>query len=314
MRIFRSVFHARASQALLILTALSLAFGTLAWPQSSTGTILGTVLDAQGSAVSGASVVVINEGTGDQRPGATDSTGNFVVPNLQPGTYTAKVESTGFQKYQKQGNVLSASERLSLGTIQLSVGAVTETINVTAEAAIVQSASSESSAVLTSQQLESVTQRGRNVVGFLRLLPGVNTSGESEALHGAGSIGTGLPNIGGIRSGALTIGVDGQQGQDNGSSNTYTTSVSLDAIAEVKVLLNNYQAEYGRNGGAVVNVVSKSGTREFHGSAYWYKRHEMFNAQNFFNNASIPPTPKPRYRYLTEGLTFGGPVKGLLPL
>ena len=75
------------------------------------------------------------------------------------------------------------------------------------------------------------------------------------------------PNIGGVRAGALTIGVDGQQGQDNGSSNSYTTSVSLDAVAEVKVLLNNYQAEYGRNGGAVVNVVSKSGTREFHGSA-----------------------------------------------
>jgi len=162
--------------------------------------------------------------------------------------------------------------------------------------------------VITTQQLENVAQRGRNVVGFLRLLPGVNTSGESEALHGAGAIGTGLPNIGGVRSSALTIGVDGQQGQDNGSSNTYTTSVSLDAVAEVKVLLNTYQAEYGRNGGAVVNVVSKSGTREFHGSAYWYKRHEMFNAQNFFSNAAIPTIPKARYRYITEGLTFGGPV------
>src|SRR6185436_9546093 len=121
-------------------------------------------------------------------------------------------------------------------------------------------------------------------------------------------IGTSLPNIGGVRSGALTIGVDGQQGQDNGSSNSYTTSVSLDAVAEVKVLLNNYQAEYGRNGGAVVNVVSKSGSREFHGSAYWYKRHEMFNAQNFFNNAALPAIPKSRYRYITEGVTVGGPV------
>ncbi len=117
-----------------------------------------------------------------------------------------------------------------------------------------------------------------------------------------------MPNVGGVRNTALTIGVDGQQGQDNGSSAAYTTSVSLDAIAEVKVLLNTYQAEYGRNGGAVVNVVSKSGTREFHGSAYWYKRHEMFNAQNFFNNAAIPTIPKSRYRYITEGLTFGGPV------
>lgn len=281
---------------------------TAAWAQSSTSTILGTVVDGQGGAVSGASVTLINEGTADERAVKTDGAGSFLLPNLQPGTYTARIESPGFQTYRKQNNVLSASERLSLGTIQLSVGAVTETISVHADATVVQSASSEGSAVLTTEQLESVTQRGRNVVGFLRLLPGVSTSGESEALHGAGSIGTGLPNVGGIRSGALTIGVDGQQGQDNGSSNTYTTSVSLDAIAEVKVLLNNYQAEYGRNGGAVVNVVSKSGSKEFHGSAYWYKRHEMFNAQNFFNNASIPPTAKPRYRYITEGLTFGGPV------
>ena len=204
---------------------------------------------------------------------------------MLPGSYTAKVESSGFQTYRKQGNVLSASERLSLGTIQLTVGSVTETVSVTAEAAVIQVASSESSAVLTTQQLSTVAQRGRNVTGFLRLLPGVSTSNDAESLHGGGGIGTSLPNVGGVRANALTIGVDGQQGQDNGSSNSYTTSVSLDAVAEVKVLLNNYQAEYGRNGGAVVNVVSKSGTGDFHGSAYWYKRHEMFNAQNFFNNA-----------------------------
>ena len=276
--------------------------------QSSTSTILGTVVDPTGAAVTGASVTLINEGTADERVVKSDNNGSFVVANLQPGNYTAKVESTGFQIYRKQGNALSASERLSLGRIQLSIGAVNETVNITAETSVVQSASSENSAVLTTQQLDSVTQRGRNVVGFLRLLPGVNTSGESEALHGAGGIGTGLPNVGGVRAGALTIGVDGQQGQDNGSSNSYTTSVSLDAIAEVKVLLNTYQAEYGRNGGAVVNVVSKSGTKDFHGSAYWYKRHEMFNAQNFFNNAAIPTIAKSRYRYITEGVTFGGPV------
>ncbi|MCU1325374.1 MAG: hypothetical protein JWN34_744 [Bryobacterales bacterium] len=308
MRVLKPSRYARRVYSLLLTIVISSIAALSAWAQSSTSTVLGTVVDAQGGAVSGATVTLINEGTNDQRTAATDSTGGFLVPNLLPGTYTAKVESAGFQTYRKQGNALSASERLSLGTIQLTVGAVTETISVTAEAAVVQSASSEGSAVLTTQQLESVTQRGRNVVGFLRLLPGVSTSNESEALHGAGGIGTTLPNVGGIRAGALTIGVDGQQGQDNGSSNSYTTSVSLDAIAEVKVLLNNYQAEYGRNGGAVVNVVSKSGSREFHGSVYWYKRHEMFNAQNFFNNASIPVTAKPRYRYLTEGLTIGGPV------
>jgi hypothetical protein len=304
---FSTVFRT-ASVALLTFTALLLLVSTSAWAQSSTSSVLGTVLDAQGGSVSGAAVTLVSETTNEQRTATTDSTGNFVFTNVQPGTYTARVEGKGFQTYKRQGIALTASERLALGNISLTVGSVTETIVVTAESAVVQTASAEGAAVLTTEQLGSITQRGRNVVGYLRLLPGVATSGESEALHGAGSIGTGLPNVNGIRSGALTIGVDGQQGQDNGSSNTYTTSVSLDAIAEVKVLLNNYQAEYGRNGGAVVNVVSKSGTKDFHGSVYWFKRHEMFNAQNFFNNKSIPPTPKPRYRYLTEGLTFGGPV------
>ncbi len=303
-----STVYRTASSALLTFTALLLLVSTSAWAQSSTSSVLGSVLDAQGGSVPGAAVTLVSETTNDQRTFTTDSSGNFVFTSVQPGTYTARVESKGFQAYKKKGIVVSASERLSLGNISLVVGSVAETIVVTAESAVVQTASAEGAAVLTTEQLGSITQRGRNVVGYLRLLPGVATSGESEALHGAGSIGTGLPNVNGIRAGALTIGVDGQQGQDNGSSNTYTTSVSLDAIAEVKVLLNNYQAEYGRNGGAVVNVVSKSGTKDFHGSAYWYKRHEMFNAQNFFNNASIPPTPKPRYRYLTEGLTFGGPV------
>lgn len=306
MRAFGQMCHVRTSFAIFILVTLALVSGGPVWSQSSTSTVLGTVVDAQGGAVSGASIALINEGTGNQRSATTDGAGNFLFPSVLPGVYTAKVESPGFQTYRKQGNVLSASERLSLGVIQLSVGSVTETVSVTAEAAVVQTASSESSAVLTTQQLATVAQRGRNVTGFLRLLPGVNTSNDAESLHGGGGIGTGLPNVGGVRGGALTVGVDGQQGQDNGSSNSYTTSVSLDAVAEVKVLLNNYQAEYGRNGGAVVNVVSKSGTRDFHGSAYWYKRHEMFNAQNFFNNAGN--LAKPRYRYITTGATVGGPV------
>ena len=168
MNLSRPSARVRRANALLLRIALSSMLVTAVWAQSSTSTVLGTVVDAQGAAVSGSSVKLINEGTADERAVKTDGTGAFLLPNLLPGTYTARVESPGFQSYRKQNIVLSASERLSLGTIQLSVGAVTETISVTAETNVVQSASSESSAVLTSQQLGSVTQRGRNVVGFLR--------------------------------------------------------------------------------------------------------------------------------------------------
>jgi hypothetical protein len=294
------------SRAIVALAALCLMFAAPALPQSSTSSVLGSVTDASGSAIVGATVTLVNEGTQDSRTVTTDATGSFLFASILPGTYTARVESEGFQAYERRGIGLSANERLPLGAIPLTIGAVTETISVTADAAVVQTESSESSAELSSRQLSTVSQRGRNVVGYLKLMPGVNTSNEIDSSHGGGGIGTSLPNVGGVSGRALTIGLDGQQGQDNGSTQSYTTTVSLDAIAEVKVLLNNYQAEYGRNGGAMINVVTKSGSRDFHGSAYWYKRHEMFNAQNFFNNRS--GLEKPRYRHNTLGATLGGPV------
>src|SRR5262245_21538704 len=104
----------------------------------------------------------------------------------------------------------------------------------------------------------------------------------------------------------VTMSIDGLQGEDNGSSQLFQTNVAPDAVQEIKVLMNNYQAEYGRNGGATVNVITKSGTRDFHGSAYWFKRHEMFNANSFFNNRS--GLPKAKYRFNTKGATIGGPV------
>ena len=125
MRVLKTVNHEKRVTPSFALLALSLFAVGSAWAQSSTSTVLGNVVDAQSGAVSGATVSVTNEGTADQRTVTTDSSGGFLLPNLLPGTYTAKVESPGFQAYRRQGIVLSASERLSLGTIQLSVGAVT---------------------------------------------------------------------------------------------------------------------------------------------------------------------------------------------
>ncbi len=274
--------------------------------QTQTSTILGTVVDPQKSLIVGATVTVVSEGTAEQRKATTDATGSFSMAGLQSGTYTLRVEHAGFQSYQRTGITLTASERLSVGAVQLSVGSVAETMTVTADAAVVSTASAEGSASLNSRQIDTISQRGRNVTSYLRLLPGANTAtADVEALN-TQEIGTPLPNVGGIRGGAISIGMDGLHGQDNGTSSTYTTSESPEAVGDVKVLLNNYQAEYGRNGGAVINLITKSGSREFHGSAYWYKRHEMFNAQNFFNNRN--GIPMARYRYITLGATLGGPV------
>ncbi len=292
----------------ITLVAVLLSLTAMSWGQSTTGTLLGTVVDPSGNVIVNANVTVVSERTSEQWSVVTDSTGAFLLPSMRPGAYTVKVTNPGFQSYQKQGNILTANDRLNLGNLTLNIGSVAETVRVTAEGTTVQTASAEGSALLTTNQLESIAQRGRNLFAMIRILPGVSLSGaEPDTVHGTGgNIGGTLPNIGGVRNSLQTMSIDGLHGADLGTSSSFTMATSPDAVEEVKVLLNTYQAEYGRNGGAVINVVTKSGTRDFHGSAYWYKRHEMFNATNFFNNAG--GLAKQKYRYDTEGFSLGGPL------
>jgi hypothetical protein len=295
---FRSLTAAFVVAAILLISTAGVA-----WTQAVSGTIQGTVTDPTGNLIVGANVTLTNEGTADRRSVTTNATGNFNFVSIPPGTYDVRVESKGFQAFQKTGNVLSSTERLSLGSIQLTIGSVTETVSVSAQALAVQTVSAEGSSTLSSRQVENLSLKGRNPISLLRLMPGVATNdGDLEA---AGNYDL-LPNVAGVANSTTTYSIDGLQGNDLGTTNRITTPVSPDSVAEVKVLLNNYQAEYGRNGGSSINVVTKSGTRDFHGTVYWYKRHEMFNANNFFNNRNS--LAKPRYRYGTEGFTLGGPV------
>ena len=289
--------------AVLTVCLMVSAFSFAAWAQTISSTLLGSVTDPSGTFIPGAGVTAINESTGDQRPGTTDSTGGFSFPSLLPGLYTIKVEAPGFRALEKKGNRLAANERLSVGELQLTLGAMSDSISVTAEGQRVQTASSESSSVLTSDQIDSIAQKGRVLSNYLLLLPGVSTTGGgADAASGFIT----LPNAGGLPNTMMTMSVDGMQGADMGSSQLFQTNVSPDSVEEIKVLMNNYQAEFGRNGGATVNVITKSGTKDFHGSAYYYKRHEMFNANSFFNNRL--GVGKPIYRFQTRGVAVGGPV------
>jgi hypothetical protein len=274
------------------------------WGQTVSGSILGTVSDSTGNVIAGASVKLISERTGEERTTATNETGDFLFPALQPGAYTVVVEQAGFKPLRKTGNQLSAAERLPVGTLVMQLGNVSESITVEAQGVNVQTSSSENSALISARQLEQVSIRGRDVVSMLRILPGVSQTVDTEFL--GGNFGTGTPNIGGTRNNWNSLQVDGLTGNDLGSPSVFSSPINMDAIGEVKVLLNNYQAEYGRNGASFINIVTKSGGREYHGSAYWYKRHEMWNANNFFNNANRVPLPI--YRYATIGATLGGPV------
>src|SRR5574340_17855 len=220
------------------------------------------------------------------------------------------VAARNFKTYERKNNVLSPSDVLPLGEIKLVVGQVEEMVTVEAHGAYVETDSSAHSALLTAPQIENLSVKGRDVTSLLRLLPGVSYVDDPDAL--GGTFGSDLPNIGGARQNFSTVTVDGAPGNELSRANKTSAIMNLDAIAEVKVLLNNYQAEYNSSAGANIQIVSKTGSNDFHGSAYYYKRNENFNANRFFNN--FQGLKRARYRYDTLGATFGGPltIPGLL--
>ncbi len=259
-------------------------------------------MDPQGMAVPGIEVTLTQETTGVKLIGRTEATGDFVFPSVLPGRYSVAVQAQGFKRFEKTGLVLTASERLAVGKLVLEVGAPTESITVTADVTPVQTQSQERSAVLNDKQMAYMSAAGRDYLNLLRLLPGVTYPDGS----GANSLGSSSPPIiHGVRSDYIALSIDGVVANSRGLGTT-ENMLNLDAIAEVKVLMGNYQAEYGKNSGAIINAVTKSGSQSFHGTGYWYKRHEMFNANDFFNNRN--GLAKGRSRYTSLGYNLGGPI------
>jgi hypothetical protein len=291
-----------AALAVVLVAAALLAAGAAA--QTVTGSISGTVVDPQKSIVPGATVTIVNEATSDSRTAVTDDQGYFQVTNLQPGNYTARVELTSFRTFERKNIVLSAGERLSIGTIGLEVGSLGETVTVEARGSHVNTAETQNAGLLTSNQIEQVQVLGRDVTSLMRLLPGVRYENTVDSL--GMSFGTDVPNVGGARRDWSNVIVDGVVANEVGATNLMAQQINLDAISEVRVLLNSYRAEYGRAGGGQVQIVSKSGGTSYRGNLYYYGRHEALNATDFFVNRA--QAKKPRYRFNTFGANLGGPV------
>jgi hypothetical protein len=272
-----------------------------AYAQSIAGSIVGAVVDPGDLAVPAAKVTLTQTATGAVRTVETGAQGDFVFGTLQPGEYSLRVEAPGFKALHRTGMQLSAAERLPVGRLRLEVGTVSESIEVTARGAVVQTASAERAGSITSAQVDQIAIKGRNVMELLQLLPGVVNNSNSDVIQRGWNV-----NVNGNRQNTTSVNYDGMALNAIGNNNNSVLMISQDAVAEVKVLLSNFQAEFGRMSGANVQLVSKSGTRDFHGGGSYYKRHEQFNANNFFNNqvgAAIP-----RYRYNTFGYNVGGPV------
>src|SRR3974390_252310 len=201
----------------------------------------------------------------------------------------------GFKKYSESGITLDVSDRLGLPPIALEVGLTGESVTVEANAVQLQTLNAERSGVVTSAQVVDIAINGRNYTSLLKTIPGV-----------AADSGTGDVNVNAGRTMQNNFTLDGQNVTDIGVNQQFAYRISMDAIAEFKVSTNSQTAEFGRNDGAQVQVITKSGTKDFHGNGYWFKRGEFMNANTFVNNYF--GTPVPIYRYMDAGFTLGGPI------
>src|SRR5258708_34507 len=285
-----------------LLVAMLLSTPVLA--QSITGTVSGIVIDTNGAAIPGATVALMSNQKGDTRNDTTNDSGRFSFAGLQPGTYTLKIEQKGFQSLEQKSVVLSANETLALGELKLQPGQVSGMVTVTSVGPVVEKESSDLTARLTADQLSLISTKGRDITSLLRLIPGTSNDDDIEAV-GEG-FGTNLPNISGQRGRSTVSTIDGLNASEPSGSNKISMTINQDAVAEVKVLRNNYAAEYGNNGGAMINIISKGGGKEYRGSVYYFVRNESLNATPFFINKVA--LAKPLYRHKIPGFNVGGPL------
>jgi hypothetical protein len=281
---------------------LALLAGTLLG-QGLTGSVSGSVSDPSGSAIAGADITLVNVATSQTRQTKADASGDFVFTQLLPGTFRLAVEAKGFKRYEQSEIILTSTERLVLNRIELQLGELTQIVEVQAEAARLQTQSAERSGLVSTAQMQNVPLKGRDYIGMLKLLPGVvdNQNRNAPGWNNLSNI-----SINGNRTGTVNLTLDGVSSLDTGSMTGPYLAPSIDAVAEIRVLLTNYQAEYGRSSGGTINTVIKGGTREFHGGAYYFLRNEALNANEFFRNRD--GLPRPQYRFNYPGYFIGGPI------
>jgi hypothetical protein len=279
--------------------------GGAAYAQSEIGgaTLNGTVLDPTGAAVPNAKVSVTNTGTGLTRNTQSNDSGLYTFPRLPVGSYDLAIEAQGFKSSKRTGIALNVGSVVTLD-INLEVGAAQETVSVTAEVPVVESTRSTTATTVTEQQVRALPINGRNFLDFTVLTPGVLR----DATRG------GDLSFGGQRGTANSLLVDGADsnnvffGQTTGRTGTGRNpySFSEDAVQEFQVNTNGYAAEIGRAGGGVINVITKSGTNDFHGTAFEFFRDKALNANSWENNRA--GRPKRAYHFNQYGGNLGGPI------
>jgi hypothetical protein len=279
--------------------------------QNIFGTIAGTVQDASGAVVVGASITVTNT---DQNAvvfaAKTNSAGRYSAPFLPVGNYSVSAEASGFKIAEQSGIKLNVNENLTVD-LSLVPGSTQQTVNVTASALQVDLQSAQAQTVISGTQIRELAVNTRNYEQLVALMPGVSTGLTSDQLYVGASSPVGSSNqinfsINGSRPTQNSWNIDGADNVDRGSNLTLLAYPSLDSIAEFSVQRSNYNAEFGRSSSGQINVITSAGTNQFHGDAYEFFRNDVLDANTYLNNRKDIPIPALRYNDF--GGTVGGPV------
>src|SRR5688572_10960675 len=304
-----------------LLMLLVLAFSGVASAQEITGNLYGTVKDTTGAVVKGATVTITDiEKQVVVRTITTGDEGEWSAQNLLAGLYSIAIEATNFKKSVQNNIKLDVGQRRAVDTA-LEAGNISETVLVNADPVAVELSTATASSLITGEQARELSLNNRNWVQLVALAPGVSSDLADQVYVGTtnpdGQANTINLSVNGARSSQNTFTVDGADITDRGSNITIQAYPSVDSIGEFKVLRSLFPAESGRSGGGQINVITRSGTDEFHGSAFEFIRNEAFNANNFLANSSSNPqfgrdengkAKRVPFRYNNFGWTLGGPV------
>ncbi len=288
-----------------ILSLLCLSV-TVATAQEFRATLSGHVLDASGAAVPGAKIQATNTDTNEAASATSDATGSYTIPFLRPGRYKLTAVASGFKQYVRENVVLEAAKALGIN-IALEVGNLTESVEVTAEAAVLETQSATRSGIVTTQQVAEMPLNARNPFMLGAMMSGVTFNGAAIWQRPFDNGAIAQWSINGGRDSSTEYFLDGasNNGQMGGNNIAYVPIV--DAVQEFNVMANMYNSEYGHTGGGIMNVVLKSGTSTHHGTAYEFMRRTPLDANTFQNNASS--TPKPTHYLDQYGFELEGPVE-----
>ncbi len=284
-----------------IVVLVCLLSSTVLFAQSTGGRIIGRVADSTGAVLANVTIRLTNQATGVVRDTKTNDSGDYVFVEVTPGPYDLEFDLSGFKKNIQKNITVDVNQVVTLNSA-MQVGAQQETVEVTSAAPLVDTTSTQLGAVVNNRSVNELPLNARDTYQFLQLQPGVQSQLGSSGSTFYGSDKAGSVSVNGGRGRANNFSVNGGDANDQ-FVNAAAVQPTPDAIEEFRVITNTFDAEYGRNSGAVVNVVTKSGTNQLHGNVYEYFRNTVLNAQGYFN------TVKPQLNQNQFGGTLGGPIK-----